>query len=367
MRDALVDSATRVELDQTAAELAEIEQQIAALPQAKLVYAIASHEPRPIHLLRRGDVEQPGDEVGPGALSCVLGLASDFARADAGNEGSRRAALAGWIADPKNALTWRSIVNRAWHYHFGRGLVDTPNDFGHNGSLPTHPELLDWLALEFRDGGQSLKALHRLIVTSAVYRQASRHDSTYENIDADNRLLWRMYRRRLDAEAVRDTVLAVSGTLDLRMGGPAFDLFRFKDDHSPVYDYGALDKQDTPEARRRAVYRFIVRSVPNPFLECLDCADPNANTPVRNTTITALQALALLNDYFMIRQSAHFAERLGGISIDPARQVEAAFQFALGRPPRPEERDALVSYAREYGLPNACRLLFNTNEFLFID
>jgi hypothetical protein len=332
-----------------------------------VVYSVISHAPRPIAVLRRGEVEQPGEAVGPGALSCVPGLDPNFSASESGDEGSRRAALAGWIASPANVLTWRSIANRVWHYHFGRGLVDTPNDFGRNGSRPTHPELLDWLAVELRDGGQSLKALHRRIVTSAVYRQSSCDDGDSARRDADNRWLWRMNRQRLDAEGLRDSVLAVSGELDPAMGGPGFELFRFKDDHSPIYDHTAPGVLEKPGARRRTVYRFVVRSVPNPFLECLDGADPNINTPVRSTTITALQALALLNDAFMIRQSRAFARRLEAIAADPAGRIEAAFVRALGRPPRAAEREALATFARRHGLANACRILFNTNEFLFVD
>jgi hypothetical protein len=186
-------------------------------------------------------------------------------------------------------------------------------------------------------------------------------------IDADNRSLWRMNRRRLDAEEVRDSVLAVSGQLRQAMGGPGFELFRFKDDHSPVYDHSARDKINDPASWRRTVYRFTVRSVPNPCLECLDCADPNINTPVRNTTLTALQALALLNDPFMVKQAECFAERLRGISPDPHRQIEAAYELAFGRLPTAEERNALAGYARRHGLANACRLLYNANEFIFID
>jgi hypothetical protein len=331
------------------------------------VYAVLPHAPRPIAILRRGDVEQLGEPVGPGALSCVPGLDPVFSPSDSEGEGARRAALADWLSSPANMLIWRSIANRIWHYHFGRGLVDTPNDFGRNGSKPTHPELLDWLAVELRDRGQSLKAIHRLIVTSAVYRQSSRDDAASSRIDADNRWLWRMNRQRLDAEGLRDSVLAVSGELDPAMGGPGFELFRFKDDHSPIYDHTAPGALDHPGANRRTVYRFVVRSVPNPFIECLDGADPNINVPVRSATITALQALALLNDAFMIRQSRAFAGRLGALDADPVARIEAAFVLALGRPARPAEREALAVYAREHGLANACRLLFNTNEFLFID
>jgi hypothetical protein len=227
--------------------------------------------------------------------------------------------------------------------------------------------LLDWLAVGFRDGGQSLKSLHRLVVRSAVYRQSSRDAPAAARLDADNRWLWRMNRRRLDAEEVRDSVLAVSGTLDSRMGGPGFALFHFKDDHSPIYDHAAPEAIDNPLVRRRTVYRFVVRSVPNPFLECLDGADPNVNTPVRTTTITALQALALLNDVFMVNQARAFARRLEAGDNDLRRRIEHAFVSALGRPPSATELDALATYAQKHGLANACRLLFNTNEFLFID
>jgi hypothetical protein len=359
-----IDPSVRAEREAARAEIAALDGRIKALPRGDLVYSVVSHAPRPIAVLRRGEVEQPGEKVGPGSLSCVPGLDPAFSSSE--DEGSRRAALAEWIASPANMLTWRSIANRVWHYHFGRGLVDTPNDFGRNGSRPTHPELLDWLAVDLRDGGQSIKALHRRIVTSAVYRQSSRDDADSARRDADNRWLWRQNRQRLDAEELRDSVLAVSGDLDNTMGGPGFELFRFKDDHSPIYDHTAPGVLEKPGARRRSVYRFVVRSVPNPFIECLDGADPNLNTPVRSTTITALQALALLNDAFMVRQSHAFARRLESIA-DGGDRIGAAFVLALGRLPRPSEGRALAAYARKHGLANACRVLFNTNEFLFVD
>jgi hypothetical protein len=370
-RQALADScltpAARAELARIDAETAGLARQVAALRPAASVYAVVPRAPRPIHVLRRGDVERKGKLVGPGTLSLLPGLSSEFRLAHPEDEGSRRAALAGWLTDDRNVLAWRSIVNRVWQYHFGRGLVDTPNDFGRNGSLPTHPELLDWLAVEFRDGGQSLKKLHRLILLSAAYRQSCRYDEANARVDADNRYLWRMNRQKLDAEAVRDSVLLVSGQLHLAMGGPGFELFRFKDDHSPVYDHSAVDQINDPKNWRRTVYRFVVRSVANPFLESLDCADPNISVPVRNNTLTALQALALLNNPFMVRQSELFAERLRGLSPDPSRQVEAAYRLALGRLPTRQEREELTAYARRHGLANACRLLLNCNEFLFVD
>ncbi len=333
----------------------------------KFVYTAIPRPARPINIYLRGDVEKLGELVSPGALTGVPGLPADFDLKDTVHEGPRRAALATWLADSRNPLTWRSMANRVWHYHFGRGIVDTPNDFGGNGGKPTHPELLDWLATELRDNGGSLKKLHRLILTSAVYRQASRHDAASAKIDADNRYLWRMNRQRLDAEALRDSMLAVSGKLDLTMGGPGFEVFRFKDDHSPVYDHTALEKIHDPRTYRRTVYRFAVRSVPNPFLDCLDCADPNINTPVRNTTLTALQALALLNDPFVVRQAELFAERLGKGGEPLEKQLDRAFRLTLGRPPKPEEWQALADHVRKHGLANTCRLLFNINEFAFVD
>jgi hypothetical protein len=368
-RQQLADKLLKPELQQALADnervLAALDRQLSQLTQGDQVYAVLSHTPRPINVLNRGDVEQKRDLVNAGALSCVSTLDPNFPETT--DEGKRRAALADWLVDAKNPLTWRSLVNRVWHGHFGRGLVDTPNDFGRNGSRPTHPELLDWLAVEFRDHGASLKQLHRLIVTSAVYRQSSKYDAANAQLDADNRYLWRMNRTRLDAESVRDSVLAISGKLDLTMGGPGFELFRFKDDHSPIYDHTALEKIHDPATYRRTVYRFTVRSVPNPFLDSLDCADPNINTPVRNTTLTALQALALLNDPFMVRQAEYFAERVQKSSDDTDKQIEMAYRLALGRLPKEEERTALAAYAKKYGLAKACRLLFNANEFVFVD
>jgi hypothetical protein len=176
-----------------------------------------------------------------------------------------------------------------------------------------------------------------------------------------------MNRQRLDAESLRDAVLAVSGKLDLKMYGPGFELFRFTDDHSPIYDHLDAAKIHDPATYRRTVYRFVVRSVPNPLLDCLDAADPDLNVPVRNATLTALQALALLNDPFLIPQAGYFAERLKAQGGDTAVQVEAGFRLALGRRPTAEERDALMAYAGKHGLAVTCRLLFNLNEFVFVD
>ncbi len=362
-------SALIAQRDEVQGQLDSLAGALGELPKPRMVFAAApdfkaegsftpADGPRPVHVLARGDVNQEGVEAIPRALSCVDDLESVFGGEAATSEGARRAALAHWISDPKNPLTWRSIVNRVWHYHFGRGIVDTPSDFGHMGSLPTHPELLDWLSTWFLDNGQSLKALHRLIVTSATYRQVSTGNEAGEGIDAGNALLWRMNRRQLDAESLRDAVLSVSGKLDTTMGGPGFDLFAFKDDHSPGYFYDQHDVDD-PKSFRRSIYRFIVRSVPDPFMETLDCADPSQNVPARNTTITALQALAVMNNAFVVRQAEHLAERAG----DLAR----AFWLALGREADAEERGILEAYAGRHGLAAACRVILNGNEFVFVD
>jgi hypothetical protein len=351
--------------DPIPADLADVDRRIAELPKPRLVYAADPlFEPRVVEVLARGSVENPVKPATPGALSCVRGLQPRF---EAASEGARRAALAKWITAHDNPLTWRSIVNRVWHYHFGAGLVDTPNDFGRMGSQPTHPELLDWLAATFRDeDGGSLKRLHKRIVVSRAYRQSSAYDAANAAIDGDNRFLWRMIRMRLDAESVRDTTLFVSGKLDSRMGGPSDEQFWFKDDHSPVYDYTKFDV-DSPASYRRSVYRFIVRSVPDPFMDRLDCPDASLVTAKRNITITAIQALALLNNPFMVRQAAHLADCVRAASPIAEQRVRELFRRTLGRDPAPEEGREVGEYASRFGLENACRVMLNSNEFLFVD
>ncbi len=366
--DAMVGSETYAAIDKLQAEAKAVEAKIAELPQPRYVYSAAAYfpragafrpslEPRPVHVLNRGSVTAPMQPAKPAGLR-VLPLAFDLA-GDASNEGARRAALARWITAKNNVLTWRSIVNRVWHHHFGAGIVESPNDFGRMGSKPSHPEMLDWLAVWFRDEADgSFKKLHRLIVTSAAYKQSSKHREDAARLDTDNKLLWRMNRTRMDAESTRDAVLSATGVLDLAMGGPAVRMFFFKDDHSPIYDYARFD-QATPGAFRRSIYRFTVRSVPDPFLDRLDCPDPSVITPTRNTTLTAVQALVMLNDPFMIRMSRELAAA--------AKSPEEAVRRVLLRDPAAEERKNYAAYAARYGLENLCRVLFNANEFLFID
>jgi mono/diheme cytochrome c family protein len=364
---------------QLAADLAEVNAGLAAveaerksLPPLQVMYSATSRQrsgtPRTIHVLSRGDVLAPTHKVGPGALALVDSLRSRFDLPADHAEGDRRAALARWLADRQNPLTWRSLVNRVWHYHFGDGIVATPSDFGRMGAPPTNPELLDWLAAEFRDGGGSLKTLHRLIVTSATYRQASAGVAAFATIDSGNQYLWRQNRRKLEAEAVRDAVLAIADTLDLKMGGPGWQDFKIEHpQHSPHYRYDLADPEDKA-TWRRGVYRFIVRSQTQPFMTLLDCADPSMRVEKRNQSISALQALALLNNGFMTTQARHFAARVEReAGSDAASQVDIAIQLALGRPATVEERTALVPFTEAHGLANTCRAILNLNEFSFVD
>jgi len=357
----------------------KVERDWRALPPLQFVYCGSNRfapdgsfrpvdRPRAIHVLWRGDIRYPGAEVQPGALTCVPGLKADFALVNADDEGSRRAALARWLTDRHNGLAWRSIANRVWQYHFGRGLVDTPNDFGRLGSPPTHPELLDWLAVSLQKNGGSLKELHRLIVTSAVYRQAVVHNPQFAAFDADNRYLWRMNRRRLDAEEIHDTVLVAAGRLNRRMGGPSDREFILSPGvHvTPTVDYSKFDPEP-PANYRRSVYRFLFRTLPDPFMEALDCPDGSQVTPLRNASVTALQALALLHDKFIIRQSQHLAERITTASGGAREQVQLLYSLLLGRAPTQREAALVGGYAKRHGLTNTCRMIINSNEFMFVD
>lgn len=357
----------------------KIDQALAALPGPQLVYCgtnrfkpsgglVPATQPRPVHVLKRGEINSPGVLAEPGALKCVPGLSGTLEIADATNESLRRVALADWLADPKNVLTWRSIANRLWQYHFGEGLVNTPNDFGHMGSAPTHPELLDWLAVTLRDNGGSLKAIHRMIVTSTVYRQSSQRSSAAAEVDAENRYLSRMNARRLDAESIRDAMLKLSGQLSSEIGGPPVKHFVETKTFNvrPEVDYQLFDV-DNPANNRRSIYRFILRTMPDPLMSALDCPDGTQLAPTRSVSITALQALAMVNDKFIIRQSERLAEMLAAENADLPTQVTALYRLVLCRPPRAEELAAVTAYATEFGLANACRFVLNTNEFMFVD
>jgi hypothetical protein len=355
---------------------------LASLPTQSVVYAAATSvaipggdplrvvaKPKVVNVLDRGEFLKPGAVAEPGALSALKHLPARFSLKDPDNEGERRAALAEWLADSGNVLTWRSVVNRVWHYHFGHGLCDTPSDLGKMGGVPSHPELIDWLAVWFRDDAKgSLKQLHRLIVTSAAYRQSSDSRDDAAKLDSDNRLLWRQNRQRLDADAVRDFTLAASGALDLTMGGPANKHFKQGPGPqlTPALDYTAYD-WSKPGASRRSIYRYVWRGIADPFMEALDFPDLGLLSPVRGFSASSLQSLTLYNNDFVLYHSAAMAKRVEADARTLDAQVTRAVQLVWLRAPTAGEGAEFSEFARERGLAALCRLLLNSNEFLFID
>jgi mono/diheme cytochrome c family protein len=339
----------------------EIRARLAELGTTRKVYAGRFSGPGKTYLLLRGDPTRKGPEVRPAAVAVLKPALVLDPQAP---ESSRRAALARWIADPANPLPARVMVNRVWHYHFGRGLVATPGDFGFNGAPPSHPELLDWLASAYVTGGWRLKPIHRLIVTSAAYRQSSRLDQKAQATDRDNRLLWRMTPRRLEAESIRDAILGSSGMLDTRMGGPGYNVWENNTNYVAIYkpraDLGG-------DAFRRMVYQFKPRSQGDPTFAAFDCPDAALPVPRRNVSTTALQALNLLNSDFVIHQATFFAGRLQSeAGPEPASQARRAFRLAFGRGPSDHELAAAVSLIKSHGAAALCRALYNANEFIYV-
>jgi len=352
----------RRQRDEWVAEAERLRRQLADQVSAK-AYVGMFTAPDTIHLLRRGDVMQKREVVAPAALSEVPGFSGELAIDAKLGEPGRRLALARWLTDPRNPLTARVLVNRVWQHHFGRGLVATASDFGKNGTLPSHPELLDWLARSFIDNGWRLKALHRLIVTSQAYRQASAVHEKGEAADAGNQYLWRAPLRRLEAEALRDALLQTSGQLDRRMGGPGYALFKYRVVNIGIYEPLTEFGLDT---WRRGVYSLAARSIRDDLLGSFDCPESAQRAPKRDVTTTPLQALSLLNGPFAVQQAELFARRVRQeAGADTAAQAERAFRLALGRAPSLEERQAALELISRRGLVALCRGLVNTNEFLY--
>jgi mono/diheme cytochrome c family protein len=344
----------------------QLEQQLAEAGEPPVFFGVVSESPPAVHVLDRGDPESPGDIVNPGALAWK-GTPAEFG-STVTSDAQRRSALAEWTTSESNPLTARVIVNRLWHWHFGQGIVSTPSDFGFGGGQPSHSKLLDWLAMELVRHNWRLKHIHRLIVTSETYQQVSvdhRNRSGRSQIDADNRLLWRMNPRRLEAEAIRDSVLTVSGKLNRQAYGPGYRDFDYQEAYAPIYTYRTAD---SPELWRRSVYRFIVRTTPPQFMTTLDCPDPANMTPVRNVTTTPLQSLALFNNDFMLKQAKYFAERLRAEHPnDIPKQMAQAFEIALARHATITELQYTAQLVQQHGLLHLCRALFNANEFVYVD
>ncbi|MFO0945569.1 MAG: DUF1553 domain-containing protein [Planctomycetota bacterium] len=357
---------------ESALERSRIQEEIRRLddlqksPPRRLCYGVLPQQPGPTHVLLRGDTRSPAALVVAGGISSLRGVRSDFGLADNAPEGERRRALAEWISSENNPLFARVIVNRLWHYHFGVGIVDTPNDFGFNGGRPSHPELLDWLAKRLIEKNWSLKQLHREIVLSATYQQASTLNESARKKDADNRLLWRKSPQRLEAETLRDSILFVAGELNFQRGGPSFrdcqEILR-----SGTHTYVPADPVG-PEFQRRSIYRAWIRGGRSNLLDAFDCPDPSTTTPRRAVTTTPQQALSLQNSSFVLRMSDLFASRVRkdvGEHVDA--QVERAYLVAYGRLPTEHEHHIAMAVVRDHGLAVLTRAIFNSNEFLYVD
>jgi hypothetical protein len=356
------------------------------MPRAYIWYEEGPKAP-PTHIFKRGDPNKPGVEVQPGLPSVLVRKQPEPPQPTKTSTG-RRLWLAHWLTQPDNPLTARVMVNRVWQYHFGKGIVATPSNFGLMGDAPTHPELLDYLADRFVKDGWSLKKLHRLLVLSNTYQTSSATEAGEKQGEMKLALFGRWRQRRLEAEAVRDAVLAVSGDLNSKRGGPGI---------YPPLPRAVLEGQSRPgegwvtsetrEAARRSIYIFAKRSLCPPELELLDKADSTSSCEQRPVSTTAPQALTLLNGAFMQEQSAHFAARLEkAAGADPADQVRLAYRLALCRPPRTEEVELAIAFltkqqqlieneartakqsandAKTKALAALCLVLLNLNEFAY--
>ncbi len=319
--------------------------------------ALADGPAAKTYLLLRGDLSNRGDEVLPGY---PVALTADHASKSAGQN---RRELAGWLTNPDNPLTARVLVNRLWQYHFGRGLVSTPNDFGVRGQPPTHPELLDWLACEFVSSGWSIKHMHRLLLTSAGYQQSTLASGETQRLDPDNRLWTRMLRTRVEGEVVRDCLLAASGELDCRLGGQSV---------LPAVPAGAIQGSqgwkpsgDARDHHRRSVYILARRNLRFPFLEAFDAADSNQSCPVRERSTTAPQALALLNAEITSEAARALDAQLNARSSTPTERLRQAYRLILSRWPTADEQVRATRFLEQSPSTELYRALFNLNEFLY--
>ena len=336
--------------DEAKARYKELEVELASfdhlkpveLPLGSGISELGPEAPK-THVLSFANYAAPQEEVEPGFLTLLAPGPAAYTPALDGRSSGRRTALATWLTDPANPLPSRVMVNRLWHYHFGRGIVSTPSDFGMMGETPSHPQLLDWLASEFVRSDWSIKQMHRTIMTSATYRQSSAHREGPAAADGKNRLLWRFPVQRMSGEVVRDSMLAVSGRLNSGFGGPSV---------YPALPQGAPDPRggwEVPERKheqdRRSVYVFVRRNSRYPMLEALDMPDTHESCARRSTTTTAPQALALLNSKHTLRWAAGLAGRIvDEAGTDRARQIEAGFRLAYSREPDAWERDTVLTF-----------------------
>ena len=347
--------------------LHRIGEEYVALPQPYPTATVLAHSelPHEVRIALRGDYHNAGEKVAPG-LPAVLAGNMDLPQPS-------RKALALWLTQPDHPLTARVMVNRIWQWHFGRGIVATANDFGRQGELPTHPELLDWLATEFVARNWSIKSMHRLMMLSSAYRMSDAYDEANANVDAENRYLWRMNRTRLDAEEVRDAVLACAGTLNAKAGGPPVIPPLAADEVNALGDTTQWPATlDSAEALRRSVYMYVKRTFRLPILEMFDEPDTSLSCSRRDVTNVAPQALVLLNNEFVTARAREFAARLRKLGgDDPAAWVDGGWQIALGRPPSSAEHARALAMLevpdKNRALAGFCLMLFNLNEFIYVD
>ena len=348
------------------AKIRKVSRQIREVPAFQNVW-VGNHKPgdvqRAFHVFIGGSPQRPGDAVALASMSMLSKSAPSYELESNASESQRRQALAEWLTDPNHPLTARVMANRLWHYHFGTGIVNTPNDFGYMGGRPSHPELLDFLATQLIENGWRLKPMHKLIMTSRTYMQSSDFDQAAARIDGDARLLWRFPPRRLSAEEIRDSILMISGKLDAKMGGPGFKLYRYLQDN--VATYHPLD-QHGPETYRRAVYHQNARASRTDLMTEFDQPDCAFSTARRARTTTPLQALTMLNHSFTLDMADAFATRLTETSNEPSEQVAFAFRLAFGREPTADESVQCVQLIASHSLKSFCRVLLNTSELIYV-
>ncbi|MFT5474524.1 MAG: hypothetical protein ACI856_002866, partial [Kiritimatiellia bacterium] len=329
------------------------------LENSTMAYVGTFRQPAATHRLYRGEPDAKRERVGPGGISALasLNLALDVP------EQERRLAFANWVASDDNPLTARVIANRLWQFHFGTGIVDTPSDLGRNGTPPSHPQLLDWLAYELVNNDWSLKQMHRLILLSGTWQQDSRSNEAGMRVDAASRLLWRFPTRRLEAEAIRDSILSVSGVLDPRAGGPGFSGFKVEKEnvrhYHPKETYG-------PDDWRRMIYMTKVRQERDSVFGTFDCPDASQTVAARSRSTTPLQAMSLFNSTFVLQQADLLSKRLLAEEQTNATRVERTWQLCFHRPPDGNETVDAVAFIEKKGLAEFCRAVLNANEFVFI-
>ncbi len=363
-------AAARAKRELLQAQIDDLDRQKPKLETA-MAMTEAGREAPASYFLHRGNIGQKGSRMTPGVLSVATDGEWQFPAPSAGATSSfRRAGFAEWLTNPENPLTARVMVNRIWQNHFGEGIVRTPSNFGKMGERPTHPELLDYLASEFVKSGWSIKHVHRLIMKSTAYRMASDDIESNRKVDGDNRLVWRMPRRRVEGEVIRDAVLATAGTLDRAVGGPAvypyIDPVLFQSSSKRTWHGKAVND---PSTYRRSVYVFSKRTIPLPMLETFDRPDTMSSCARRNRSTIAPQALILMNNEFIGIQAKHFAQRLEReAGAETTAQVKLAYELALSREPRPDEVTKAVEFINSYpqGLVDFSHALFNINEFVYI-